>query len=1005
MKKFFVLILFACGICKAQTVSDLKRQVEAGDSKAMVELAMRYEAGYGVAADSARALELFNMAADKGNADAMAKVSFYHANYSAFLQHRDSAACFRMAQQSADLGSSLGLLRLSKCYQWGIGVPRDLDKARHYLQKAVDAGCNDAIIDATFDYMDGSSLHPHDMAKGLQYAQRAAKSSYGYPQCLLLGYYYLNEGNESKSWACLQKGVNLHNYEIRRTIARYLGAGTGVKADSRAALDSIHCLQKEYPKDAHLIYDEAIIRLLSKDYEIKDTALIMKLMLRCLELDPNSKGVCTIIARSYYWGGDFTPKDREKAFYWWKKGVEIKDEGCMTDLAKYYVGNGMEDSALYYYQLAYELENGEAARQLALMLHSQDTMAMLAALKQAADWGDEHARVVAGNIYAYHLDRRNEAMECYDKAIANFYYDAYSAKASYLESVGDKSFLKVLAEGAKKKSDDALMSLGYCYETGNGVKQNFKKAAEYYGQSQLPVAQTFLARLYLYGVVGDTNSYADMWKMRQLLYQSAARDDEAALETLAECYRTGFRFDMLPDSAFYYYNRLADMKNMKGMLYKAAYYEDGVVVEPDSAYALECFQQAADAGYSLGYYFLGQHYRNGWAVPADSAKAFECYQKGAEIELENLLSLCAMAECYMYGIGVPADSAKALVYLYQAFEQGSAVAAGMLGDLHNYGWPGLNSSGDSAIYYYSMGARGEDVHSCHVLGNYLLHNGYEENGLNLLVTAAKGGSREAYMVLVRAVLNGWGMDADPEQAFVMLDRVVHEWNDADAYTLYGYMYDVGLGVAKDSLLGFAYTDTAVMLGSPQAMHNMAANYLNGYMVECDTAKALELLERAAEVGESQYALRLGRFYSSLSPTDYPNAETRAFELFKQAADKGNSEAMCALGLCYENGQGTQVSFQKAYEMYRAASEKGSGYGSYLLGVCYLDGIYVDPDNVMAAQYILQGAERGHLRSCLLIGKMYAYGQGVPKDKKKAKYWLTIARDNGVEEAVEILNQL
>lgn len=1003
MKKLF-LLLFVCSTLAsgAQSIMDLQKQVAAGDDKAMINLALRYESGYGIEVDSAKALDLIRLAVEKGNADAMAKLSYYYVNYSGFSQKRDSAEIYRLAKEAANRGSAYGLYRFSRCFKYGFGTPKNLDSCRYYLQKAMEAGSSEACVDVAHSYLYGSVLYPHDVTKVLPISDKIEESFYGYPQSVILFDYYIQSGDETKAWKYLQKGVSNRNFYARRLHAIYLGRDICVKKNTAAAIDSIRLLQDIY-KTPFLWMDEAITRLNSDDPKIKDTALIMQLMNKCLEMDPSVADVYDIVGRSYYWG-NFTEKDRDKALLWWRNGLKYDCDECMVNLANYYSMNDNQDSAIYYYEMAYKLENATAAALLASQKQSEDTNALLAGLIEAADWGNENARLSAGDIYAYMLNQKDKAIACYDKAIANFFFDGYYNKSQLLNQNNDKSWLKVLKEGVKKKSDICNSALAGCYESGYGVKQSYKKAAEYYEKSSLFVSKTYLARLYLYGVVGDTNSVADRQKMLNLLYSSAANDETTALNTLAHCYKDGFRFEVRPDSAFYYFCRSAEAGNAEGMLYKGGCYLDGNGVECDTAEAMEAFLKAGEAGSSLGYYFLADCYLNG-SYSVDSVKAFEYYKKGAEIEENNSLAMCSLAECYMSGIGTETDSAKALSCLYKAYEAGSPKAAGLLGDMHNYSRACVNATADSAIYYYAEGAKANDVYSCYILGDYLMKYGNKENALNLLLTAAKGGSQDAYLMLVRAVLNGDGTESNPEAAYQMLKSVVHVWQNADAYMLYGLMYDFGIGVEKDSILGFAYTDTAVRLGSPNAMQNMAINYLNGNVVECDTTKALELLEKAAEVGESAYAYRLAKFYLSLPETSYPNATKRAFELFNSAAERGNLDAKCAMGLCYEEGNGVQISFKKAYELYKEAADAGSAYGMYLLGMCYLDGIYVDPDNAQAAQYILKAAENGNLYSCFIIGKMYAYGQGVPKDKKKAKHWLTIAYENGIEEAGEWLSQL
>ena len=83
-------------------------------------------------------------------------------------------------------------------------------------------------------------------------------------------------------------------------------------------------------------------------------------------------------------------------------------------------------------------------------------------------------------------------------------------------------------------------------------------------------------------------------------------------------------------------------------------------------------------------------------------------------------------------------------------------------------------------------------------------------------------------------------------------------------------------------------------------------------------------------------------------------------LFRQAAEQDNAPALCALGKCYESGNGVVKNMEQALRYYGKAAEMGNAEAQTCLGHCYM------------------------------------YGNGVPKNLRTAKDWLQMAAQDGDE---------
>ena len=105
----------------------------------MVNLGLLYENGEGVKLDKKKAMKLFRMAADRGEATAQNNLAFLLVSEEKF---EEAFRCFALA---ADQGLTTGELNLGICYRDGEGTEVDLGKARYWFERAAAKGDEGAI--------------------------------------------------------------------------------------------------------------------------------------------------------------------------------------------------------------------------------------------------------------------------------------------------------------------------------------------------------------------------------------------------------------------------------------------------------------------------------------------------------------------------------------------------------------------------------------------------------------------------------------------------------------------------------------------------------------------------------------------------------------------------------------------------------------------------------------------------------------------------------------------
>ena len=997
MKKISILMMIVLPLmATAQNAAKLQQQAAQGNTKAMIELAQCYEAGHGVAVDSAQALELYRRASEAGDMDARAHLSRLYLWYSAF--NHDTATAVRMAQESMNGGSDYGKVRMAYYLQDGVGMRRNYARAWRMLEEAAARGNSTALKALAVGYLYGDDSIDYDPQKALPYIKRMDESCASMKFSLMATYHASVKHDMKTAWKWLRKGEAVDNFSAQSDIVRWTYMGWGCKEDEQAAMDYLRRLQAKFGADNHqLMFIEYTIRGGASDSTLLDKERCRQIMLAIGD-DPGWNNYDEL-ATSYIFG-NYTEVDTAKAEHYWQKGIAKGDSKSIVQMAILMLNRGDIEGSRRLAEKAYDMQDDNAAAFLArCWLYGRfggqpDQAKARQYYIESARRGNAEDLVMAGKVSLWMGDTA-AAFTHFDRAIALGYVDAYVNKAYiYLDEGDRKPGMALLQKGAKAGSAECLVSLGD--ESVN--EENYKKAEKYYIQSHSAEGDFKIARLYLYDKLGNS-SEADYQKGVGLLRNATGGGNQDAALLLAKCYLRGVGVDERPDSARFIYEELVKAGNEDALMQLAVYYDE----LRDTAMAISTLQRAVDNGIVIAMLTLGEKYIEGTYMPADTARGVELYRRAATADPDHFGVQVAMAEMYIEGLGVERDSAAAIPYLRRAVANESAWAMAQMGDMHYYGRGGMLKDVDSAIFYYYNASQQDNPRGDYMMGVYQEARGNMEGALSYYASAARNGNRDAYVEVARALQNGTAVDANPEQAFQMAQNAAENWHHPEGYMLMGYAYLNGLGVEPDTALAIEYTRQAAEAGSTQAMMNLAACHNAGVGVEQDSAQVIYWYERAVQAGSVTAMRRMANSYREGSAV--PKDLKRAAELYQMAADRGNLESMCRLGLMYEEGEGVVLNSRKAFNLYSQAADRGSAWGMRLVGYCYAQGTYVQEDMEQAAQWFLKAAENGDLQSCYIIGMFYSDGTGVKKNKKEAKKWLSLAAQYGHEGAAEALQSL
>jgi TPR repeat protein/virulence-associated protein VagC len=152
-----------CIMCRAKQVANgskedierLRGWVKKGKGWAMCMLAQRYLEGKGVKQSDKKAIELYEMAAKRGNADAQFNLgTYYHQGSHGLTQSSKRASEFYTL--AAEQGDADGQSNLGGMYVRGEGIEQSNSKAREWWTKAAAQGNENAITNLKkLDEMEG----------------------------------------------------------------------------------------------------------------------------------------------------------------------------------------------------------------------------------------------------------------------------------------------------------------------------------------------------------------------------------------------------------------------------------------------------------------------------------------------------------------------------------------------------------------------------------------------------------------------------------------------------------------------------------------------------------------------------------------------------------------------------------------------------------------------------------------------------------------------------------
>ncbi|MBZ9985862.1 caspase family protein [Mesorhizobium sp. BH1-1-5] len=212
------------------------------------------------------------------------------------------------------------------------------------------------------------------------------------------------------------------------------------------------------------------------------------------------------------------------------------------------------------------------------------------------------------------------------------------------------------------------------------------------------------------------------------------------------------------------------------------------------------------------------------------------------------------------------------------------------------------------------------------LGRALLAAGKVDEARKAIEAAADKGHVRAVFELGYLNATGTGIPANRKQANTFY-AAASEKGDPYGMTSWGRALFNGYGVDRDTGKGLDLLLKAAAMGHTYAMNDLAAIFTEGRNgVPADPARAVAFLKAGVERQDMYSMNLLGRNY--LAGTGVEKDPKTALSLFQKSMDLGQPYAPGSLARMYRDGVGVQQDLAEAQKLFELATDRGDQSAAY-----------------------------------------------------------------------------
>lgn len=759
------------------------------------------------------------------------------------------------------------------------------------------------------------------------------------------------------------------------------------------------------------------------------------------------------VGNSYYFGNG-VQQDYKRAYAYYVKAFSInpRDPDLNNSLGLCFInGEGIEqmpERGVAFFKAAVAFGSVVAHANLGLAYQKgqgveQDFCKAAEHFTIAADAGNTRAMIKLAEIYdrGEGVDKDPEkAYNYYKKAADGGDPDGYfNLGRCYMGGDGVEQNPEKSVECMMKAAESGNMLSEHClgefYRLGWGVEQNLGQAAFWYKKSADHGYEPAISQFAICTFENENANRGEIVEAVNYLTRAANLGLPEPTFNLAFLYRDGKFVPQNQELAYKLWVKGGNAGSGPCSRMAGVCCRDGVGTQKNYEKSMQWFMQAAQQGESDCAMLAGMEFLQGTAIQKNYNKALSFFLKAAE--LGNMAGFYYAG--YVYESPDFADRDLNLAYQYYsaAADGGYPDALAAKGSFHLDGAGGAEKNEELGMELLEKAFDGGSAIAGAIIANtislYDAERLNSERCFNLCLRLAKSGNTDAQYTMWRYYNEGIFVNVDIDKAndwlkkaadggnntaagifgFVMksegnIGECVKYWeksqeNNLKSKTELGLLYINGEGGFSDVSRGLELIEEAADTGYPEAITILGQCYAEGRVVPRDSFKAVTLLEKAANGGFVRAQLVLGGLYfnGNIFPKDINKAEM----WLSKAAAAGDADANLMLGELYYIGKTVPENPEKAiFHLKAAMADEEFEFRCDALYYCGM--AYVKQKNYNDAFVcFLDGARAGDAQCQYQAGISYTFGEGVNQDISQAKFWLEKARENGVDEAAELLKKI
>ncbi|MXQ11765.1 SEL1-like repeat protein [Microvirga makkahensis] len=649
--------------------------------------------------------------------------------------------------------------------------------------------------------------------------------------------------------------------------------------------------------------------------------------------------------------------------------------------------------------------------------------------------------------------RPDEAERLLERALASpgpRWPDAAVRRAKMLLKDGDKASgeraAELLRRAAAMQNREAAYLLAGLLETGNSVPRDAAAARGLYQVAlRLGHGPSGLSLARLESDAAKANVFASQGL--RLLFQEARQGAADAAKTLADHYRsTGDNSSERLGVAFEWYRRASDLGDAEASLQLGRMRQDAGSPLYRIEEARSHFQKAANDGLMEAALVLAEDPYNGGRLGVPAGEAELWLRRALETNSPRALVLAVEIRSQQG----PEGREEAKVHLVDALknidnDSGVLIALGRhlrAGDL-------IERDMQLSLTFFDRAAGQGNATAAYEFARTVLAypdaatDSMRKTAIERLQTLGEHGHVKAAITLGDALLNGNGVDPEPEEARRWYEKAAEggstmalvrlgdfysrrsghtdvpralEWyrkaadaNISTAMIRLGRMYNEGQGVPQDYALAATWFSRAAAAGSGPAMVELSALYSRaGGPGHFNLAR--EALEKAVRTGDTRASIALAKLY--LARGEQALAEA----VLKKTAESGDSEAALQIAELYLSRGADQAGLARRWltsvakaavnqdelmvrvavlqisdpvmvsqgaSTLEALARKNNTDAMTALAQALLGGTGIEPDPARAEVLLLRAIQLGNDGARFVLARAYREGNGIEKNPARA----------------------